>query len=261
MISSHQSTNFLISPRISIYTFMYFITTQFHEILTRGIFALTKCFSNIFHFGKILCSKGAWLPGNKLNQIFLHICAYTLQVLHNYKISRNSVELFHWWWFALTKKKNRIDGLTYWLIDGLTDRLTDESNTRCVGYNKFVYHYQSIDIFINGVYLDDVKSAPPHTSWLNNDRSVSAYILVLSEVILMASLLFVIFFTIFERGDIPNLLVLLILLPWWSKSPVISFLSFTSVKRKTGQGKQFINLSKIFTSLLFEKLSVINPTT
>ena len=58
----------------------------------------------------------------KLNQNFLWICTSTYYVLHNYKVSRNSVEQFQ---RSCSDKKNRTEGLTDWLTDWQTDWLTD----------------------------------------------------------------------------------------------------------------------------------------
>ena len=55
------------------------------------------------------------LREKKLNQNFLWICASTHYVLHNYKVSGNSVKRFQ---RSCANKKNRTDGLTDWLTDG-----------------------------------------------------------------------------------------------------------------------------------------------
>ena len=76
---------------------MSFITTKFLEILLssfRGI-ALTNCFSNIFHFGQISNFKKGVIPRKKMKSIS---CGYAYlhmnYVLHNYNVSRNSIERF-----------------------------------------------------------------------------------------------------------------------------------------------------------------------
>ena len=99
---------------------MSFITAKFHEILFSGFSgdALTYCFNSIFHFGQISKLKNGITPRKKLNQNFLWICTSTWYVLHNYKVSRNSVERFQ---SSCADKKNR--------TDGLTDRLTAGSKT------------------------------------------------------------------------------------------------------------------------------------
>ena len=95
---------------------MSFKTTKFNEILLSGFwgYALTNYFSSIFHFGQI--SKRALLREKKMNQNFLWICKSTHYVLHNYKVSRNSVERFQ---MSCADKKNRTDGLTDWLTKTL----------------------------------------------------------------------------------------------------------------------------------------------
>ena len=79
----------------------------------------SNSFSRIFHFGQISQFKNGVIQREKLNQIFLWICASTHYVLNNYKVSRNSVERFQ---RSYADKKNRTDGLTdllnYWLTDG-----------------------------------------------------------------------------------------------------------------------------------------------
>ena len=85
--------------------------------------------------GDIYCSsKGS-------NQHFLYKCISTHNVLHNYKVSRNSVEQFQW---SCANKKNRTDWLTDWLTDWVTDWLTAGRvknfipyATPCVGYNNY----------------------------------------------------------------------------------------------------------------------------
>ena len=103
-------------------------TTKFHKILLSGFrgVTLTNCFSCIFHFSKF--KKGV-TPRKKMNQNFLWICESTNYVLHNYTVSRNSVERFQ---RSCAYKKNRTDGLT----DGRVKNIIP-SETRCVGYNKF----------------------------------------------------------------------------------------------------------------------------
>ena len=60
--------------------------------------------SSIFHFGQISKFRKGVTPRKKLNQNFLWICTSTHYVLHNYKVSRNSVERFQ---KSCTNKKNR----------------------------------------------------------------------------------------------------------------------------------------------------------
>ena len=66
---------------------MSFITTKFHVILLSGFsgVVLMNCFELL-----------TLLPEKKLNKNFLWICPSTHYVLHNYKVSRNSVERFQW---------------------------------------------------------------------------------------------------------------------------------------------------------------------
>ena len=108
------------------------ITTKFQEILLSGFrgVALTSCFSSIFHFRQVLLSgfKKSVTPRKK-NEIKISCgCTSTHYVLHNYKVSRNSVERFQ---RSCTNKENRTDGLT----DGRVKNIIP-SATRCVGYNK-----------------------------------------------------------------------------------------------------------------------------
>ena len=72
--------------------------------------------SSIFNFGQISnFKKGVTPRKKKWNQNFLWICASTHYVLHNYKVSGNSVEPFQ---KSCANKKNRTDWLTDWLTDG-----------------------------------------------------------------------------------------------------------------------------------------------
>ena len=97
-----------------------FIITKFHEILLsnfRGV-ALTNSFRSIFHFGQISkFKKGVFREKNGIK-----ISCESTHVLHNYKVSLNSVERFQ---RSCADKKNRTDGLT----DLLTDWLRDGSKT------------------------------------------------------------------------------------------------------------------------------------
>ena len=88
-----------------------FTSKKFHEILLSGFrgIVLTNSFSSISHFGQISKFKKDVIPRKKLNQNFLWICGYTHDVLHNYIVSRNSVE---WYQRSGADKKNRTDGLT-----------------------------------------------------------------------------------------------------------------------------------------------------
>ena len=61
--------------------------------------------------------KGCNSEKKKLNQNFMWICTPTHYVLHNYKVSWNSVERFQ----SCADKKNRTDGRTDWLTDWLSD--------------------------------------------------------------------------------------------------------------------------------------------
>ena len=115
-----------------------FIITKFHEILLinfRGS-ALTNSFSSIFHFGQISKFKKGVFREKKWNQNFMWICTSTHYVLHNYKVSLNSVERFQ---RSCADKKNRTGGLTDLLTDGRVKNIIP-SATRCVGYNKLLHN-------------------------------------------------------------------------------------------------------------------------
>ena len=71
-------------------------------------------FSSIFHFGQISKFKKGVTLRKKMESNFLRICTSTHYVLHNYIVSRNSVERFQ---RSCANKKNRTDGLTDWLTD------------------------------------------------------------------------------------------------------------------------------------------------
>ena len=72
---------------------------------------LTNCFSSIFHFRQISKFKKSVIQIKIRNQNFLWICPSTHYVLHNYKVSRNSVERFQ---RSCANKRNGTD----WLTDG-----------------------------------------------------------------------------------------------------------------------------------------------
>ena len=100
---------------------IFCITTNFHEIQLSGFrgVALTNCFRNKFLiFVKFLRSKGAALPGTKVNQNFLQICASTHYVHLNYKVS----EELHW-----QEKQD-------WRTDWLTDWWTIPLATCCIAW-------------------------------------------------------------------------------------------------------------------------------
>ena len=82
---------------------MSFITTKFQRSCTN------KKNGSIFHLGQISKFKKYVTSRKKWNHNFLWICASTHYVLHNYKVSRNSVERFQ---RSYASKKNRTDGLT-----------------------------------------------------------------------------------------------------------------------------------------------------
>ena len=65
-------------------------TAKFRKFLLSGLEEM-RCFSSIFNVGQISMFKRA-CPSK---QNFLWICTSTQYVLHIYKVSRNSVELFH----------------------------------------------------------------------------------------------------------------------------------------------------------------------
>ena len=93
--------------------------------------------SSIFHFGQISKFKKGVTPKKKWNQNFLCICPSTHFVLHNHKVSKNSVERFQ---RSCANKKTRTDGLTDWLTDGWVKNIIP-SATRCVGYKKHFWFY------------------------------------------------------------------------------------------------------------------------
>ena len=97
---------------LSTHYVLQYCGTKFQEILLSGFsgVALKNCFS-MFYFGQISKFKKGVIPIKKLNQNFLWICASTHYVLHNYKVSWNSVERFQ---RSCADKKNRTDGLTDW---------------------------------------------------------------------------------------------------------------------------------------------------
>ena len=127
---------------------MSFITTKFQEILLSGFsgVALTYCFSSIFHFGQISkFKKGVTPREKKSNQNFMWICTSTHYVLHNYKVSQNSVERFQ------RSCAARKTGLTEGRVKNIIP-----STTRCVGYNHTHTFYTSS--LLHGLINDRVRS-------------------------------------------------------------------------------------------------------
>ena len=86
-------------------------TTMFREMLFSGFSGvmLTNCFSSIFHFGKI--SQFKWGNNSQETNLIKISCQYAhhVPVLHNFEISRNSVERLQRSW---ADKKTRTDWLT-----------------------------------------------------------------------------------------------------------------------------------------------------
>ena len=95
-IIASQKDQISISCKNAYLHIMSVITTKFHAILLSGFseVVLTNCFSSIFHFRQISKLKKGVNMRKKWNQNFLWICISTHYVLHNYKVSQNSVEPF-----------------------------------------------------------------------------------------------------------------------------------------------------------------------
>ena len=108
-------------PEFPVDMHIYTLSPSWLQSFTKFCWAVSQelrwqsVFSSIFHFGKISKFKK---DEKKLNQNFPWICSSTHYVLHNYKVSPNSVERFQ---RSCADKKNRTDRLTDWLTDWLMD--------------------------------------------------------------------------------------------------------------------------------------------
>ena len=144
---------------------MYFITTKFKEVLLSsfGGVALTNCFSSIFQFGQISKFKKGLTLKKKMNQNFLWICASTHYILHNNKVSRNSVERFQ---RSYADKNNTTDWLTDWQVKKIIP-----SATHCLGY-KYLWSSIVIEYFISvrqWFFFENLQISL-NNSLLNNDE-------------------------------------------------------------------------------------------
>ena len=120
---------------------LYFLHNYMYKVSRNSVERFQRscpdnCFSSISFWSNFLVQKGH-NSEKRLNQNFLWICISTHYVFHYYKVSQNSVERFQWSW---AYKKNRTDGLTVWLTDGLV-KIIIPSITCWLGYNKNIDWY------------------------------------------------------------------------------------------------------------------------